>query len=794
MDVTAIIASAYRFFEERRGLLYSVTALLVLIGLLASTNIRTEENIEAMLPDGSSRIVGDFRLLQQAPFARKVIITLQAEGETGIDSLTAAADRLAVSLDPALFKDVTTGPDTHMHGRLLVWIEEALPSILNADDLEIIAADLAGDGVPRRLGESYELLLGPEGWAMKDMIRRDPFSLYKMGLEKLRHVNLVPQMKLVDNHFVSADGKSVMLIAETPVKMTDSAGSRNLVTAFNKAVKTEIPVGMRATMVSGHQYTLANAEAVKGDLWRILTASTLAILALFVVFMRSLRASLVFLLPLAVICIAAVAVSLFFPMVSALTIGFGGVLLGITVDYGIHVYFAMRRGDALSHVMAGRVARPVIFGGLTTLAAFAVLLFSDLPGTRQIAVFSIAGICTALLLSLLVLPHLMVPAKESENDAAGNRWMSWIGRRRCLVLAVWIFLVVLCGWQAAYLKFNGDLRHMSLVPPELAADEKNLRTTWGDFRGQAMIWIESPDAEQAFALNGRLFSFLRKELSSPFVTLAPLLPSDEEQRANRTRWSDFWQGKKGQRILADLRVQAAAMGFSANAFTPFENALHGPLKPVTLKGIQEAGLGRLAESLVMIQDGKTSLLTLAPDQQGLPELVEKQFSDGVRVVSQSRFRREISDAIGDDFLRFFLLSLVTVGLFLVILFRWSRKALVAAAPALTGVVMMMGIMGALGLELNIFNVVAGILVVGLGIDYGIFMVCMLTGKVDHSTSKAVLVSGLTTLAGFGSLVLARHPALHSIGLSVLLGIGGAIITALLVVPALLNDKMEPEQG
>jgi uncharacterized protein len=55
------------------------------------------------------------------------------------------------------------------------------------------------------------------------------------------------------------------------------------------------------------------------------------------------------------------------------------------------------------------------------------------------------------------------------------------------------------------------------------------------------------------------------------------------------------------------------------------------------------------------------------------------------------------------------------------------------------------------------------------------------------TDKAVLVSGLTTLLGFGALVLADHPALHSIGLTVLIGIAAAIPAALFVVPSLARN-------
>jgi predicted RND superfamily exporter protein len=99
-------------------------------------------------------------------------------------------------------------------------------------------------------------------------------------------------------------------------------------------------------------------------------------------------------------------------------------------------------------------------------------------------------------------------------------------------------------------------------------------------------------------------------------------------------------------------------------------------------------------------------------------------------------------------------------------------------------------MGVLGIGFNLFNIVAAILIIGLGVDYGIFMVTKITHRLDLATQRAVFVSGLTTLAGFGALITARHPALHSIGLSVIVGISAAIAAALLVIPAIyrINDK------
>jgi predicted RND superfamily exporter protein len=161
---------------------------------------------------------------------------------------------------------------------------------------------------------------------------------------------------------------------------------------------------------------------------------------------------------------------------------------------------------------------------------------------------------------------------------------------------------------------------------------------------------------------------------------------------------------------------------------------------------------------------------------------------GARLVSQTQYSKRISEAISHDFIGFIVKAFILVVFLLAVLFRNPKKVLVALIPVVTGMTFMFGVMGLLGMRFNLFNIVATILVIGLGVDYGIFMVCRISERYEHDTEHAVLYSGLTTIAGFGALVLARHPALHSIGLTVLLGISAAIPSALFVIPAFYERK------
>lgn len=782
MGISAFFSALYRFFARRRTLLFLATAALLGGAALAVREIRTEEDIVAMLPDDGSEAARDFRLLQQAPWTRKLVITLRREGDATEETLREAADRLCASLKGERIERVVAGPGDLAGGDFLPWLQGALPNLLTRDDLERIdPAD-----VRRELEEGRARLLSPEGWGSQELLRSDPLGLHRLGLEKLRHLNMVPGSRVESGRFLSADGKSALLLADTSVPLTDSAGARELAAELERGAKG-LPAGIALSWISGHRYTLANAEAIRRDLALVLSLSGAAVLAIYLVYLRSRWAFFVFLVPSSVLLLATGAISLLENPVFAVTLGFGGILLGIADEYAMQIYFGLRRGGADPQRIVGEISRPVLFSGLATTATMGVMLLSALPGQRQLAVFATAGIAAALLLSLVVLPHLVPPAPA--GAVAPEREKRRVRLPRGPVLAVWALLLAASLWQGAKLGFDGDLRGMNLVTPEVREAEGELQRSWGNMRGRALAFVEGETAEEALAANEGLFAFLAPKLpAGEIVSLAPILPSPAAQAENRRSWTEFWRGERGRSVLAALRAEGEALGFAPDAFDPFLARLTSSPPAVDEAALRQAGLGEALDALTLREGGRVRLLTLLPDTPETLALFAGAPS-GAHLVSQTRFSDSVSAAVGKDFARYLWVTSLVVSVLVALLFRHPRKVLLTLLPAATGLAVMLGAMGLLGMKFNLFNIVATVLVLGVSVDYGIYMVCKLTEGTQGDADRAVLVSGLTTLAGFGVLVLARHPALHSIGVTVLLGVGAAIPAALLVVPSLL-----PEEG
>ncbi len=542
-------------------------------------------------------------------------------------------------------------------------------------------------------------------------------------------------------------------------------------------------------MISGHPYTLANSRVIQADMKRVLMVSGIGILLLFSLFLRSLKALAVYLLPLFSIMIGLLVTAVWSGPLSGITVGFGAVLLGITIDFGLHVYFALLYGEGSGpEQRLAAVSRPVLYGGFTSLAAFSVLLFSALPGQRQLAIFAIAGIISALLLALIVLPHF-IGTQKTGSVLPRHTFRRHIYDRlpglRIVVLVVWFVGVGWAAWQAQNLAVNGELKQLSYLPREIVQAEQQLSEYWGNMRGRALLFAEGRTLEEALERNEQAWGVLGEQgLQNVSVSLAPLLPTAKTQRKRLLLWEKFWQQHKAT-TLELFQTRGQKYGFSPAAFEPFQALLDQTPPELDLQQLKLWGLERILDGLVVKTKQGYQLITLIPDEHAVMTALEAEFAgtSGLTLVSQGRFGRQLSAEIGTDFSRFISFAGIVVVSLLILLFRKLTNVLLALLPVLSGLVVMFGCMGAMGLELNLFNVIASILIIGLGVDYGIFMVCHNQQELDLASSRAVLVSGLTTLVGFGALVLARHPAMYSIGITVLLGISAAVPTAIFVIPA-----------
>ncbi|RMH16452.1 MAG: hypothetical protein D6696_18060 [Acidobacteria bacterium] len=164
---------------------------------------------------------------------------------------------------------------------------------------------------------------------------------------------------------------------------------------------------------------------------------------------------------------------------------------------------------------------------------------------------------------------------------------------------------------------------------------------------------------------------------------------------------------------------------------------------------------------------------------------------GTNVVSRNLRRQVWKDAVVAC-----VLGTVLVAFLLWLDFRRLGDTLLSLVPLMTGVLWMLGAMVALGIDMNFMNIFVTTMIIGIGVDYGVHMLhrhrelreASLAELTDGlgETGKAIIMAAVSTIVGFGSLVLSHYPGLRSIGSVAILGAVSTSLVAITLLPAYLT--------
>lgn len=522
----------------------------------------------------------------------------------------------------------------------------------------------------------------------------------------------------------------------------------------------------------------ARRESQREVFWLTLISTVFIMVLIWAVF-SSLRPHLLgFLCIGASVLAACAAVIACFGQIHLLTFVGGTTLLGIAIDYAF-LYFAAHWFGRETPAETLKIVLPgLTLGLITALVAFSFLLFSGFPALVQIAVFSDAGLLGAYATVVLLFPPLLrkKPTREWRRPFGWPQdfvaWARRPGRRR---LAAPLLLLLLTAPGLFWLQGGDDVRELQHFPQALLDNDAAVRKLLGQEQPPGFFLIEGRDLDQALEREQALFTALRAAHPDAVpLGLSDFVPSQARQQANLDAWKTlFAQPAKLQQAITRLGLPAS---FARQIVSGWQRASHEPL-PAQAALHAAPDLGQF---LFEAGGGAALIATvdLSPEQvPALTELAAK--TQGVSFVAPldriaARFREIRARAAWLVVAGYLLISVLLLA-------RYGRRdALRMLYPPLLALAVTLGVLGWLHEPLNIFVVVALILVLGLGRDYTVFL--KESGSNERGTALAVALSALATLCGFGLLVFSRIPALHAFGLTALIGILVSYLCAPLSLP------------
>jgi predicted exporter/SAM-dependent methyltransferase len=602
-----------------------------------------------------------------------------------------------------------------------------------------------------------------------------------------------------------------VLISAAPAfrssELQKSAALMEAVLKAARSVESRFSDGsVRIAITGAHRSALDNATMIREDSTRTSVIAAIAVLALMLAAYRRRWLALLGLLPTAFGALGAMVVSyLTGDPVSAVALGCGSILIGVTVDYGICVLYRVddfppEDREQLARAVA-QLVPALTFGALTTMAAFFVMFVSPVSGHRQLSLFGAVGIALAAVFALVILP-LFIPISPAGTGRVlplttiMQRLFDWRARHARLVLPLLLLFTGFCVAGVWRLRFEGDFARLNGVTAETRRDEDAVREVWGKALSLTSVVVGGANREEALQKNERVCAVLQtlreKQAVETFSSIAPLLPSEQMRAAHLRDWRAFWTESRLRGLSNSLANAAANLGFRVGAFQPFLERVAAPhLSSAAVAGTNSA-LNRFAAEYLSEKDGKPFITTLVKTKdresyQRMREAVRKEVP-GAMLLNKT--------ALADEIIRIArralpVFSVMVAGLNALLLYLLLGRlvlVLITLLPMAAGVFWTLGSLGLLGLPVDMSNFIFVIFVVGVGGDYSLFMVLAelepLRGYRERtaSTGGAVTICALTTLFGVGVLVLARHPALFSVGLTALLGISFSLLATLFLVP------------
>ncbi|MFA5072966.1 MAG: hypothetical protein WC539_03615 [Nitrospirota bacterium] len=773
-----------RFYQFLHANKKWVLASFVLVTLLAATGVffvSYEGTINIMLPP-DKKVVQSLDFLRDASFSDKVILSLALrDPKKTKKDLFHAADTLAASLAPPLFTSAITGfsfADVMEEFSLLQYA----PQIFGEQDFKALDKKINPQAVSSRLHDIYQQSFRFESIFLSSFSRTDPIGIQRIVLEKLRALpaSLGYDVMMEDGHFISKDGRHAMIIIQTSVPMTDGRRSRELIAALQDHLQ-HLPAYVTADIVSGHIHTVRNEEVIKQDITVAATIASFAFLFLFLFVFRDLRALFVFILPVIAVIWAIVIIAFVQDTLSYLIIGFGTAIVGIS-DYGLVVYIAMKQGTDISQSI--QLAKLVFIDAITTIFSFVVLFFSAIHGYHQLALFSVLCLTLCLLFSMAVLPLILDRRQTGSiihsSFAAGIKMDQWPAKR---IVVIWSVLTAVFLVLAFFVQFDSDVKKLDGSGPEVLKTEQRFHEVWGGKSNQAILVVTGGSLEEAMEKNDQVFADVQKRIGAEHITnIASFWPSEKKRKENVQTWDRFWNEGREKKLRELIRQASARYEFSDQAFAPFFQGLYAHRVE---NAVPEGIIAHLQKRFVTVQNGEYRVLTFFPDEQrfldALSTLPEQY--PGTFLVSGKMLSSFISDFTAKEIRILAPLAVLFNVVFAWFFFRNWQEVLIALIPLITGVIWLIGIMALFNTPLNVITLVAVIITTGVIIDYGLGMTYEYGQNMNFGTIIAVTLSAASNIIGAGALLFAKHPALYSTAVAMVICMTAAYISAIVVIPS-----------
>ena len=739
--------------------------------------------ITDMLPE-NSEAAGILRTLHEENISSKITIEIKLKKECHDPMvLIHAAELLEASLTHPAIRSITSGiklPSINM----MTHAYNLLPMLADETVMKQVESMTSPEQVKSAMRKNYVRLVSPSGFS-STFTEADPLGLNSLVLSRLTRFAGAFNYKIHpgSSRLIGLDQRRAILLLDTDVPVTDNKRSAELLGFIrNKIAALDFPV--TGNIICGHLHSLSNEKTLRGDITAVSIASVLVFIFLFLVVYRGApRSFYIIMVPGFAVLYSLAVMSLFINTLSGFIIGFGGMISGFAVDYGIFVYAAYGKSG---HAGIRRILRPLFGAAATTIGIFIGFFFSGVGGYCQLASFAILSVLFSLLLAIFALPALL--GKWRMPDAASHKKPFQFSRRGAFFcLAIWAILLSAAGIMTyKYLNISNDILTLDGSSSEIFANEKDFRDYWNKSNMPAIL-VQRANSREALLERGEMI--LKKAYAvagKDFISPAELLPAAKTRLANQQNWRKYWTAQRLDNLRNALLQYGEANGFTAAAFNDFMQNISSSASAKTDVNTADNLLSAIGKYCVREDKGVWKMYSFFPDTPAACRSIKSLLSEfpECRIISP----RSLEKALGDEVFNRLLIvagaAVIVVFILGIIATGSIFQGMLAMLPTFSALLLVSGCFAVFNLPFSIPVCIACIIVIGLSTDYGIFEVFQYFRKMPDNITPSVTCCAMTTSAGAGTLLFAHHPILFYLGLALTGGMIVAYVAAVTMIPAL----------
>jgi predicted RND superfamily exporter protein len=804
-------ASWAAFVERRHRAILGVSLVVALLSAGSLAALRFDFDVLSMLPTGApafdnfKTFVADFGELDE--------LVILVEG-TQPATLHAFADAFAAQLRTL---------ETVVNVQAKIEAEQLEAGILGplvynyvpAEEYARLRERLTPAGIDAQVAADRAVLQAPFDFTAARWLRRDPLGIAPLAARALAAAFDEATLNVRGGYLSTADGTALLILVRptrNPFDISFTTRFMQQVHAAEAHARAATPGAdaVRVGYTGSYAFALEDAATLKWDVGRYTLLALVGVLAVFYIAYRNFRILPFVTYPLVLSTLVTFAASLLcYAQLNAVSISFAAILYGLSIDSGIQYYTRLlqelKHGD-----LRGAVARTVgglgwanVIASATTAAAFLVIGCSQLAGVSQLGVLTAIGMIVTVAEFLLIYPALsfLLPRTSLVHGqldlprlgdlarwaAAHNRAMS------LLVIGVGLGLVA----PAMRVGFDPDLTRLRPAHTAAARVQDEIAARFASTAASGAVLVQAATLEEALQaseqISARLAVYRGTGLVQRMRSVTALLPSERAQRERLALFNALPRGA----VLRDLRVALERHGFVASQFADFFADFAAPHDAVVRAG--DAALrpfaGVLGRFIRQHRDGFTVATYVEPAANVSLAIVADRLHNDLPgtsfiVASRSLLEAELGRLLRRELVGFCVASFVLN--FILVLWSFPRVGLAAAIliPEAVVIAAFLALLDLTGIGIDPVTLIVVPLILGIGVDNCVYVAARYQQgespeeAVRHG-GRALVISALTTMVGFGFLGLSHYPALARMGAFTAISLFLCLAASVSMLPALL---------